>query len=659
MTDNYEEILNDPAALVSKAREFQSQYMHDLALLLVENVYNITDDFNFIKQADDIISISGYYSKLPEKKLAGKAACEKIALNRNLSWHERDIARKNSIWYANSILELCPSTENRKIDFLPKYNYSAMNPSIITTPDGKILMIQRTVNYLIREDGSYDMRGDSAIRTVNYLIEFDANYNIISKKEILPPENLPAPKYSLVIGWEDCRLFSWKNELWCTGTVRELTDDGWCNIVLSKIENVDDQYCRFANYRIIEPNFKEKQHEKNWMPLITGDNLYFLYSCDPVRVIDYHGNLISQQESTIASDSFRGGGSLIPFDNNWLAVIHESHVMADNRRTYMHRFVVYDHQGCLIKYSPAFYFKQPGVEFAAGLAKDPNSDKIIVSFGFKDNESYISIINSNDIRDILTDVPEPAETSNASQYQDNYIANMHNVIGWLDYDTASIISYLMNYQRLNKIYGNVLEIGTFHGKLLCLLANGCLSNELTIGVDIFENQTLNQDNSGEKFNKSTLEYNLQKFAPYSKYDIIQADSTTLGDDFIKKYQGIKFMSIDGSHTWKATLHDLELSEKLLISGGIVAIDDIFRIDWIGVTNGLYAYLHKNSQSKKLIPFALVPNKLLLTTDRNFAKLYQDILLENFSYLLAINNQEWQDIWYDTRILSLDNAHKRK
>lgn len=655
MTDNYEAILNDPAALISKSREFQAQYMHDLALLLAENVYNITSDFNFTKQADDIISISGFYSKLPEKKLAGKAACEKIALNRKLSWHERDVARKNSIWYSTSLKDLCPSTDVRKIEFVPRYNYSAMNPSITVTKDGKIMMIQRTVNYLIRDDGSYDMRGDSAIRTINYLLEFDNEYNIISKREILPPANLPDPKYGLVIGWEDCRLFSWKNELWCTSTVRELTEDGWCNIVLSRIENVDDNYCRFADYRIIEPTFKEKQHEKNWMPLVKNDNLYFLYSCDPVRVIDHYGNLVSQRESSIASDSFRGGGNLVEFYGNWLAIIHESHVMSDNRRTYMHRFVVYDNDGNLIKYSPAFYFIQTGVEFAAGLAINPVANQVIVSFGFKDNESYISILDPSDILKILTQVPQLGEPSLSLQYQDNYIANMHNVVGWLEYDTANMISYLMNYQSTNNIYGNVMEIGTYHGKLFCLLANGCLSSESAIGIDIFDNQEANQDNSGEKFDRSILENNLQKFASNSKYEILKADSTTLGDEFTNKYRGVRFMSVDGSHTWKATLHDLKLAENLLVSGGIVAVDDILRIDWIGVTNGIYAYLHGNTnQPQSLVPFAIIPNKLLLTTDRGFAKKYQDLLLENFPHLRAINNQEWQEFWYDSRILVLKN-----
>ena len=659
MTDNYETILNDPVALISKSREFQFQYMHDLALLLAENVYNITDDFNFTKQADEIISISGYYSKLPEKKLAGKQACEKIALNRNLSWNERDAARKNSVWYSDSLETLCPTTKLKKVEFSPTHKYSATNPSITVTPDGKIMMIQRTVNYLIRDDGSYDMQGDSAIRTVNYLIELDSDYNIINSREILPPKDLPDPKYNLVIGWEDCRLFSWNNELWCTSTVRELTNDGWCDIVLSKIEFIENNQCQFAEYRIIEPNFKEKQHEKNWMPFVVENNLYFLYSCDPVRVIDYHGNLVSQKESSIASDSFRGGGSLIPYNDKWLAIIHESHVMHDHRRTYMHRFVVYDNDGSIMKYSPAFYFKQLGVEFAAGLAINPITGQVVVSFGFKDNESYLASLNSDNISKILIDVPSLPDISVCRQRQHQYLTNMHLVGGWLENETASVIAHLTTDQTNRDIFGNLMEIGTFHGKLFCLLANSCLQNEIAIGIDIFEQQDANQDNSGDKFNKSVLEKNLQQFAPGAKYEIIQADSTTLGDDFTDRYKGIRFMSVDGSHTWKATCHDLTLSEKLLIAGGIVAVDDIFRLDWAGVTNGVYAYLNHNKDNlNSLVPFAVIPNKLLLTTDRNFAKLYQTVLLENFSHLLAINNQEWQELWYDTRILILQNIYKR-
>jgi hypothetical protein len=118
---------------------------------------------------------------------------------------------------------------------------------------------------------------------------------------------------------------------------------------------------------VIHPKFGDRQHEKNWMPMVVGDLLFFIYSNDPVRIINDSGELITTRPASIASDSFRGGGAVIPFDDGWLAVIHESHNMFSGKRRYMHRFVWYDQYGNLQKYSEAFYIKELGIEFVAGL----------------------------------------------------------------------------------------------------------------------------------------------------------------------------------------------------------------------------------------------------------------------------------------------------
>lgn len=649
MSDNYETILNDPASLLSKAREFQAQYMHDLAILLAENVYKITNDFNWTKQADEIISISGYYSKLPEKKNSGKISCERIALNRELSWHERDIARKNSVWYADSLSQLCSSTILHKINFVTKPNYSATNPSITVTPDGKIMMIQRTVNYLIREDGSYDMQGDHAIRTINYLVEFDYDFNIINSQEILPPVNLPDPKYSLVIGWEDCRLFVWQNSLWCTSTVRELTDDGWCNIVLSRIEHTDINQVRFADYKIIEPNFKEKQHEKNWMPFVRNNALNFVYSCDPVRIIDYQGNLISQQDSSIASDSFRGGGNLVEFDGNWLAIIHESHIMHDNRRTYMHRFVLYNNEGKIIKYSPSFYFKHLGIEFAAGLARHPTTGQIIVSFGYKDNESYLAIVTPDEISSMLIDVPDVINHEAFYQHSNIFMSDNNEIENLIDNDISNIILELMNHQTSSGIIGNVMEIGEKHDRAFYLMAHGCSASEEAICVNVVNNQTRNDISVDE----TIIENNIKKFALVTRYKFIHTNYSHIVNNIIDQHRNVRFLSINNGYNQDNIYNNLCIAENILQSGGIVIVDSVYDTENFAVTNTIYNYLHNRYKtSNGLVPFAMFSNKLMFTTSKDFARKYQYNLLKNFQHLIGLDNNEWQEFFYSTRVLIL-------
>jgi len=404
----YNDNPGDPISVLQASNQLADVGQHDAALLLAETGLTLSPTPNTRAALLERTSISGFYSKLPRRKQAGKKACEDLATDRTRSWQTKNLARQNSTYYASSSSDLMPSTKIQEVGFVPPYDYRPMNPSI-TSNDGGLWMIQRTVNYEIRPDGSYDMRGDSAIRTVNYLIKIADDLSVISHQEILPPEHLAEPLYNLVIGWEDCRLFFWRGEPWCTATVRELNTEGYCEIVLSRIVDAENGKKRFADHRVITPRFTERQHEKNWMPMVVGDELFFVYSSDPTRIIDHEGNLISSRVTHIAADSFRGGGPLVEFNGGWLALIHESHGMPDWRRRYMHRWAWYDAYGRLSKYSPAFYIKDLGIEFAAGLAKHPTTGSIIASFGVHDKSSWLATFDPNEIKKILKSAGAPLQ----------------------------------------------------------------------------------------------------------------------------------------------------------------------------------------------------------------------------------------------------------
>jgi len=389
-----------PADLLAASNALAERGMHENAVGMALEALNAKPSDGVAISLHERISISGFYGT-PTQRAAGKESCDIIATNRSLPWSTKNLARQNSTFYASSLGELMPSTRIKQIGFTPPDNYKPMNPSI-SRNGNELWLIQRTVNYIIREDGSYDMRGDSAIRTRNHLLKLSNELEVMSSEEILPPEDLPPPLYNLVIGWEDCRLFFWRGEPWCTATVRELNHEGWCEIVLSRIVGAGTGNCRFADHRVIVPNFnQEKQHEKNWMPMVVGDDLYFLYSSDPTRIIDHHGNLVSAKQTGIAADSFRGGGPVVEMDGGWLALIHESHGMFDGRRRYMHRFVWYDSAGRLAKHSESFYISKLGIEFSAGLARNPSTGDIVISFGIEDRESWLASINPDDIRKCL------------------------------------------------------------------------------------------------------------------------------------------------------------------------------------------------------------------------------------------------------------------
>jgi hypothetical protein len=203
------------------------------------------------------------------------------------------------------------------------------------------------------------------------------------------------------------------------------------------------------------------------------------------------------------------------------------------------------------------------------------------------------------------------------------------------------------------IGGNVLEIGVHHGRYFILLANGLKEDEVAVAVDIFERQDLNVSLSGRGSWPALIE-NLGRFAPLAHVEIVPADSTTLDDAFVSRYRGMRFVSIDGGHHRAVVCSDLWLAERVLCRSGIVALDDIYRQDWSGVTAGLSRYL---GQGGGLVPFALIPNKLLMTTDRAHADSYKAALREEFPNYSDVHRHGVEVFEYDDVLLVWEKPQK--
>ena len=216
------------------------------------------------------------------------------------------------------------------------------------------------------------------------------------------------------------------------------------------------------------------------------------------------------------------------------------------------------------------------------------------------------------------------------------------VEGWLSPTTASIISHLLIEQAHGGLRGDVCEIGVHHGKLFLVLANGTLPGEHAVAVDVFGDQDKNVDNSGCG-DRSVFERNLARYAPAAAVEIIQESSLDLArHGFLSRR--FRFISIDGGHTGPTVANDLRLAERTLIKGGIVALDDILSSHWTGVLTGLAAYV---AEGGTLMPFALLPNKLLLGTDADAAARGRSSLRRLFPLALAKEGLEFLSGTVDT------------
>jgi hypothetical protein len=155
------------------------------------------------------------------------------------------------------------------------------------------------------------------------------------------------------------------------------------------------------DWRVLRP-LGPQPHEKNWIPQASGNDLRFLCSYDPTRVVDEQARMLSETIPVIAADQFRGGTQAIEFSGGWLTLTLEV-TMHQDKRHHQHRFVWFDAIGVLRKVSLRFYFHNNGIEFAAGMAWHPDGEHLLISYGVEDSESRIAIVDAGEVWAALTD----------------------------------------------------------------------------------------------------------------------------------------------------------------------------------------------------------------------------------------------------------------
>jgi tetratricopeptide (TPR) repeat protein len=325
-------------------------------------------------------AICAYYDL--NRRSRGFKECNKLALAGS------EQARGNLYWYLKPLSDDVPSFKPKQIFFKQPLWYALCNPSVINK-DGKPLILVRTVNYKINEEGGYDIRdGDGAcsdrhpIRTRNFLT--DSEFAV----ELPVPENLPEPQYQLVRGFEDSRLFEWHGELWTSSCVRELNPEGWCEQVRARIDDGEQH-----NWKKMLP--KERRHEKNWMPWVRHGDLRFVYRLG--HLVDSNGADVCRFDPGFDVERISGGSQVVQADERtWLALVHEARTIpGSSLRYYQHRFVCFHSYGRVDRISAPFFFHDRQIEFCAGLAVFGN--KLMVSYGVRDCEAWTAMMDTEEV----------------------------------------------------------------------------------------------------------------------------------------------------------------------------------------------------------------------------------------------------------------------
>lgn len=277
--------------------------------------------------------------------------------------------------------------------------YHPMNPSLCVRK-GKVSIVMRTVNYTI-ENGQYvTPEADGRIRTTNLLGEIVVGEKKMRDLRAMRDLDDGPRQPTRVLGYEDVRLFSVRGKLWGSATVRDRDNDR-CQIALIEISPEGD----IAKAHI---QTESTQYiEKNWMPIV-GDEIRWIYGLDPTTVRRRDGHM-EALPTRFALDHLRGGSQVIPYEDGWLCVVHET-IHQDGwgcRRIYLHRFVRFDKRFRVSSVSQAFTFERNyGIEFCSTLIRDPATKKLVLGYGVEDREAKLLVLTGERLKKLKWWTPE-------------------------------------------------------------------------------------------------------------------------------------------------------------------------------------------------------------------------------------------------------------
>jgi tetratricopeptide (TPR) repeat protein len=309
-------------------------------------------------------------------------------------WELRPMLRPPSIRKLcdyTKIVDVEPTRKDLEEACVP--NYHATNPSVVVHRD-ELWAVVRMVNYTI-EDGKYvSCDADSRIRTVNLLgrlLEDGSSYTLGEMRIMRDLDKSPR-RDTTVLGYEDVRPFSIDGKLWASATVQDRNQG--CRIALLDINDAGN-----IESAIVQES--KRQVEKNWMPIV-GDEIAWLYEIDPTAVWKIDG-LQPSKPCELALDHIRGSSHVIPFDDGYICVTHETISMANwgVRRIYLHRFVRLSKDMRVTAVSPSWTFEDRhyGIEFCCGLAHDPRRpERLILGFGVEDRQAKLLIVPKDEVK---------------------------------------------------------------------------------------------------------------------------------------------------------------------------------------------------------------------------------------------------------------------
>jgi len=386
--------------------DHQESYLYATAgLKLLPDVTNTKTRFYYHDVAHtyglwEEVSIVSWYIPNVLRTIESVEACDQLSLRRGVPGFNQHQARLNMCCYVRPF----PNQQQVQITGakLPG-GWHPCNPSLhYNEPKKQYEFILRTVNYQIRQNGSYDIPPPGTVLTRNYWLTMDHAFQITSQKELTTDMQMPADADHGIQGMEDCRLLFKEDVSLISCTCAELMNPRCPQIILVKTGTLPiTKYWHLTGMPM--------GCQKNWLPFWFNGMAHWVYSTSPLTVIKVDQDKLpedkSQVEVTVVSKTpvpkdrefgyFCGSASPlhVPEKKGFLFVIHEAlQARGESKRTYVHRFAWMNEEFKLTAITSPWIFKERHIEYCAGMSRSHEPGKVVLTYGVEDHEAWFTTI---------------------------------------------------------------------------------------------------------------------------------------------------------------------------------------------------------------------------------------------------------------------------
>lgn len=190
---------------------------------------------------------------------------------------------------------------------------------------------------------------------------------------------------------------------------------------------------------------------------------------------------------------------------------------------------------------------------------------------------------------------QPNYIGNAGPLVRNLFEPIRDVPGWFNLDDCGHFSLILAMQSAQGLRGDLLEIGSYHGRSTAVMASLLKNGERVHVCDAFEADA--EDHYENKPSAENLMRNLRRVTPNLTDEQVVIHQCLSNDLKVEESQKFRFIHVDGGHSAEQAYFDLCLSRKHLLPHGVIAMDDYHNPSWPGVAEGTDRFLAEHSQIK--------------------------------------------------------------